>query len=209
MKAFLGFVQWYSMYIDCFGHLSASLTDALRGLELKKTGKSSWLSLSELNFLQRTGKALHLSRSVSSRMRFIRFGSPRSPIAVLSPACRLPVAFLALLVPCRSPFAFLLLPCCSPVAPVSLSFRSPVAVLPPSCPYPVASCCFLSFLVAMLLSAWRLLVALLSLSRRSFRALSCRYFLLPPCRPPVACLLSSCRFSVASLLPPWCFSVAQ
>ena len=81
IRAFLGFVQWYSMYIDRFGHLSAPFTDAHRGLELKKTGKSSWLSLSELNFLRQTGKALHLSRSVSSRMIFIRLGSPRSPIA--------------------------------------------------------------------------------------------------------------------------------
>ena len=39
MKAFLGFVQWYSMYIDRFGHLSAPLTDSLWGLELTKKGK--------------------------------------------------------------------------------------------------------------------------------------------------------------------------
>ena len=39
MKAFLGFVQWYSMYTDRFGHLSAPLTDSLRGLELTKKGK--------------------------------------------------------------------------------------------------------------------------------------------------------------------------
>ena len=39
MKAFLVFVQWYSMYIDRFGHLSAPLGDSLRGLELTKKGK--------------------------------------------------------------------------------------------------------------------------------------------------------------------------
>ena len=39
MKAFLGFVQWYAVYIDHFGHLSAPLTDSLRGLELTKKGK--------------------------------------------------------------------------------------------------------------------------------------------------------------------------
>ena len=39
MKAFLGFVQWYSMYIDHFGHLSAPLTDSLRCLELTKKGE--------------------------------------------------------------------------------------------------------------------------------------------------------------------------
>ena len=39
MKAFLGIVQWYSMYKHRFGHLSAPLTDSLRGLELTKKGK--------------------------------------------------------------------------------------------------------------------------------------------------------------------------
>ena len=39
MKARLGFVQWYSMYIDRFSHLSALLTESLRGLELTKKEK--------------------------------------------------------------------------------------------------------------------------------------------------------------------------
>ena len=39
MKAFLGFVQWYAVYIDHFAHLSAPLTDSLRGLELTRMGK--------------------------------------------------------------------------------------------------------------------------------------------------------------------------
>ena len=130
--------------------------------------------------------------------RFIRFGPPRPPVAILSPPCHLPVAVLALSAPCRSPVACLSLPCRCPVAPLSLS-----------CRYPVAYCRFLSFPVAMLLFAWRLTVALLSLSCRSLLSLSCRYFLLPPCRPPVACLSSSCRLPVASLLPPCCLPVAQ
>ena len=53
----------------------------------------------------------------------------------------------------------------------------------------------------MLLFAWRLLVAILSLSSRFLLSLSCRSFLLPPCRPPVACLSSSRRLPVASLWP--------
>ena len=138
-----------------------------------------------------------------------RFGPPRSPVANLSPPCRLPVAFLALLAPCRSPVACLSLPCRSPVAPQLLPCHFPVAVLPPSCRYPVASYCFLSFPGAMLLFAWRLPIALLSLSCRFFVSPSYRYFLLPPCRPPVACLPSSCCFSFASLSPPCRFSVAQ
>ena len=138
-----------------------------------------------------------------------RFGPPRSPVAILSPPCRLPVAFLALLAPCRSPVACLLLPCCSPVALLLLPCCFPVAFLPPSCRYPVASRRFLLFPVAMLLFAWRLPVAVLSPFRRSFLSLSCRYCLLPPCRPPVACLSSSCRPPVASLSPPCRFPVAQ
>ena len=63
-------------------------------------------------------------------------------------------------------------------------------------------CRFLLFPVALLLFAWRLPVALLSLSCRFFVSLSCRCFLLPPCRRPLACLLSSCRLPVASLSPP-------
>ena len=139
----------------------------------------------------------------------IRFGPPRPPVAILSPPCCLPVAVLALSAPCRSPVACLSLPCRCPVAPLSLSCRFPVAFLPPSCCYPVASCRFLSFPVAMLLFVWRLPVALLSLSCRSLLSLSCRYFLLPPCCPPVACLSSSCRLPVASLSPPCRLPVAQ
>ena len=138
-----------------------------------------------------------------------RFGLPRSPVAILSPPCRLPVGFPALLTPCLSPVACLLLPCRSPVAPLSLSCQFPVAFLPPSCPYPVASCRLLSFPVAILIFAWRLPVALLSLSCHSFLSPSCRYFLLPPCRPPVACLSSSCSLPVASLSPPCRLLVAQ
>ena len=130
-------------------------------------------------------------------------------LALLSPSCRLPVAVLGLLAPCRSPVACLSLSCRSPVAPLSLPCRFPVAFLPPSCRYPVASCRFLLFPVAMLIFAWRLPVALLSLSCRSLPSLSCRYFLLPPCRPPVACLSSSCRLPVASLSPPCRLPVAQ
>ena len=48
----------------------------------------------------------------------IRFGPPRSPVAVLSPPCPLPVTFLALLAPCCSPVACLSLSCRSPVAPL-------------------------------------------------------------------------------------------
>ena len=128
---------------------------------------------------------------VRQKGRAIRFGPPRSPVANLSPPCRLPVAVLALLAPCRSPVACLSLSCRSPVAPLSLPCRFPVAFLPPSCRYPVASCRFLLFPVAILNFAPRLPVALLSLSCRSLLSLSCRSFLLPPCRPPVACLSSS------------------
>ena len=138
-----------------------------------------------------------------------RFGPPRSPVTILSPPCRLPVAVLALLAPCRSPVACLSLSCCSPVAPPSLPCRFPVAFLPPSCCYPVASCRSLLFPVAMLIFAWRLPVALLLLSCRSLLSLSCPYFLLPPCRPPVACLSSSCRVPVASLSPACRPPVAQ
>ena len=130
-------------------------------------------------------------------------------LALLSPSCRLTVAVLALLAPCRSPVACLSLSCRSPVAPLSLPRRFPVAFLPPSCRYPVASCRFLLFPVAMPIFAWRLPVALLSLSCRSLPLLSCRYFLLPPCRPLVACLSSSCRLPVASLSPPCRLPVAQ
>ena len=82
------------------------------------------------------------------------FGTPPSLVAVLSPPCCLPVAFLALLAPCRSSVACLLLPCRYPVAPLLLPCRYCDALLPPSCPYPVTSCRFLSFPVAMLLFAW-------------------------------------------------------
>ena len=164
----------------------------------------------------------------------IRFGPPRSPVAILSPPCRLPVPFLALLAPCRSPVACLSLPCRSPVALLSLPCRFPVAFLPLSCRYPVASRRFPLFLVAMLLFPWRLPVALLSPSCRSFLSLSCCYFLSPPCRLPVAslslpcrpmwypvallslacrlpvaCLPPSCRHPVAFLSPPCRFPVAQ
>ena len=148
-------------------------------------------------------------RSEPRPSQAIRFGPPRSPVTILSPPCRLPVAFLALLAPCRSPVAYLSLPSRSPVAPLSFPCRFPVAFLPPSCRYPVASCRFLSFHVAMLLFAWRLLVALLSLSCRSFLSLSCRCFLLPPCCPPFACLSSSCGPLIASLSPPCRLPVAQ
>ena len=40
LKAFLGFAQWYALYIDRFADLAAPLTDALRGLDLTKKGKS-------------------------------------------------------------------------------------------------------------------------------------------------------------------------
>ena len=152
-----------------------------------------------------------------------RFGPPRSPVASLSPPCRFYGIF--------SPPSLL---CCLPVASLSLPCRFPVAFLPPSCRYPVASCRFPSFPVAMLLFAMRLPVALLSLSCRSFLSLSRRYFLLPPCRPtvaclsppcrptwqpvtllllarclPVACLSRFCRLPVAFLSPPCCLSVAS
>ena len=52
-------------------------------------------------------------------------------------------------------------------------------------------------------------VAVLLLSCRSSLLLCCQYFLLPPCRPGVACLSSCRRFSVASLSPPCCFPVAH
>ena len=144
----------------------------------------------------------HATWQLGHTFPHIRFGPPRPPVAILSPPCRLPVAVSALSAPCRSPVACLSLPCRCPAAPLSLPCRFPVAFLPPSCRYPVASCRFLSFPVAMLLFAWRLPVALLSLSCRSLLSLSCHYFLLPPCRPLVACLSSSCRLPVASLSPP-------
>ena len=79
---------------------------------------------------------------------YIGFGSPRSPVAVLLPSCRLPVTFPALLAPvaplllaCCFPVAVLSVPCCSPVASQSLSCRPPVAILS----LPVPSCCFLCY----------------------------------------------------------------
>ena len=121
----------------------------------------------------------------------IRFGPPRSPVAILSPWGRLPVAVLALLAPCRSPVACLSLSCRSPVAPLSLPCRFPLASLSLSCRFPVASCCFLLFPVAMLIFAWRLPVALLSLFPVASLSPSCRLpvvFLPPPRRLPVASL---------------------
>ena len=159
----------------------------------------------------RTGtKVTHLATN--------RFGSPPSSVAALLPACRLPVAFVGtfgpVMLPCCFPVASLLLSCCSPVAALSTSYRCPAA----SCCYPVAFRCLLSFTVAMRLMAWRLPVALLLLSFRSFRrspvAISCclpAAFMSPACGLPVAFLSPPCCLPVASLLPnllPCCSPVA-
>ena len=129
-------------------------------------------------------------------------------LALLSPSCRLPVAVLALSAPFRAPVACLSLPCRCPVAPLSLPCRFPVAFpaafLLLSCRFlllPVVSCRHATFCLA---PSCRLLL----LSCRSLLLLSSRYFLLPPCRPPVACLSSSCRLPVASLSPPCRLPVA-
>ena len=126
----------------------------------------------------------------------------RSPVALLSLSCcspvplscRLPVASLwplALLPSCRLPFAFLslilslcLVSCCFPVATLSPPCRPPVALLLPSCR---------SSPVAFLSPACRFL----SLSCHfpaAFLSSSCRHpviFQSPPCRLPVA----PCRIS--------------
>ena len=57
-KAFLGFVAWYSMYIDRFGHLSAPLTDSLRGLELTKKGKKQFAQCLRAQFPAKDRKRL-------------------------------------------------------------------------------------------------------------------------------------------------------
>ena len=136
-----------------------------------------------------------------------RLGPSRSPVAILLPTCRLPVAFLALLALCRSPVACLLLLCCSSVALLPLPCRFPVAFLPPSCRYPVASCRFLLFPVGLLIFAWHLPVALLSPFCCSFLWLSAVASLSLPCRrqpccPPVVFLLLSCCLSCRYVLFP-------
>ena len=109
----------------------------------------------------------------------------RSPVAF---SCRFPVASLsplALLPSCRLPFAFLLLILslgpvsrCFPVVSLSPPCRRPVALLSPSCR---------SSPVAFLLPACR------------FLSLSCRYpaaFLSSSCRHPVVFLSPPCRLPV-------------
>ena len=121
----------------------------------------------------------------------------RSPVAFLSLSCRSPVALscrfpvtslspLALLPSCRLPFAFLslllslcLVSCCFPVSTLSPPCRPPVALLLPSCS---------TSPVAFLSPACRFLLP------------SCRFpaaFLLSSCRHPVVFLLPACRLPVA------------
>ena len=131
-----------------------------------------------------------------------RFGSPRSPVATLLPACCPPVAFSALLAPCRFAVVSLLPSSCSFVAPLSLSCRSTVAILlPPDacCCFPSQcyfwpSCCYPVTHLLLLVVAPLLLFPLTSL------LLSCPLpviFLSLPCRLPVDCLLFPCRFPAA------------
>ena len=115
-----------------------------------------------------------LSLSCSSPVAFpCRFPvASLSPLA-LSPSCRLPFAFLPLIL------SLCLVSCCFPVVSLSQPCRRPVASLLPSCrTSPVA---FLSPACRFLSLPCRFPVA--------FLLFSCRhpvFFLSPPCRLPVA-----------------------
>ena len=129
-----------------------------------------------------------------------RFGPPRSPVAILLPSCRLPVAVLALLAPCCSPVACLLLSC----RPLSLPCRFPAAFLSPSCRFlstPVVSCRHANFCLAPSCCSP---VALLSFPPVALLSLFSVASLSPPCRLPVVFLPPPCRLPVASLSPPCC-----
>ena len=133
-----------------------------------------------------------------------RFGSPPSPVAVLSPACCLPVAFPAHLAPCSCPVASVSLLLCSPVAPLSLSCCYPAALLSLSCRFmllPVVFCCYATFRLA---TSCRSPIALLLLQPVAFLSLFAAASLRPSCRLRVLFLLLPCCLPVASLSLPCC-----
>ena len=76
LKAFLGFAQWYALYIDKFADLAAPLTDALRGLDLTKKGKSKSahppLSARAKRELQDRLRQQHPGLSAAQRERLLR-----------------------------------------------------------------------------------------------------------------------------------------
>ena len=76
LKAFLGFTQWYALYIDKFADLAAPLTDALCGLELTKKGKSKSthppLSARAKRELQDRLRQQHPGLSAAQRDRLLR-----------------------------------------------------------------------------------------------------------------------------------------
>ena len=144
-----------------------------------------------------------------------RFGPPCSHVAVQSPRCCLPVAFLASLapccspvaclsLPCRLPVASLLLSCCCPVAPLLLPCRCPTALLSLSCRFlspPVISCQHATF---CLTPSCRSPVAFLSFIPVALLSLFPVTSLVPSCCLPAVFLSLPCCLVFASVSLPCC-----
>ena len=135
---------------------------------------------------------------------FNAFGCPLSLVTILSPSCRLPVAFSALSAPCRSPITSLSPPCRTSIAPLLLLCRFPAALLSLSCRFLSLPVVFGRYATFCLAPSCRSPVALLSFLSFDLLSLFCVASLPPCCRLPFVFLSLPGGLPIASLSLPYC-----